>query len=222
MRRSAIAMLLLAACDGTTAPPVRTGTLSTDEILIATRFSTDPTYLRRGQFSMYTVRGLGDPTGYTTTLKVTDEDSSGMWIEQKVQAEPRPIVFKSRIDRKGKLMELWIGEAGSPKPAKLYPNKDKTEPAPPVAPGDVSVQVTRETITVGEKTWDCTKLISTFRYGGGRETKLTDWCHAEVPFPILKDGQPVGGVVKRLYDRYTVELFSTGENAREELKVPKE
>jgi hypothetical protein len=221
MKRLAIAMLALAACVEGGGPPTRTGALSTDEILVATRFSTDPTYLRKGQFAMYTVRGTGDPTGYTTTLKVTDEDSAGMWIEQKVQAEPRPIVFKSRIDRKGKLLELWIGEAGSPKPAQVYPTKDGKEPPPPVAPGDVSVQVTRETVTVAQRTWDCTKLISTFKYGGGRETTLTDWCHAEAPFPILKDGKPVGGVVKRLYDRYTVELFSMGDNGREELKIPK-
>jgi hypothetical protein len=218
MKRMSAALMALAACQSTSDG----GGPGAEDIMVATMVSTDPMSILEGQWVIYGVLVQGEAQSQTTKIQVTKADPDGVWIEQKIQPpNMTPWVIKSKFDRKGALLERWAGEAGSPAPAKVYPRADGREPPAGPAPTSVKVESTRETITVRGQSWDCTKLISTITYSGGKTTVLTDWCHPAVPFPVLKDGQPVGGVVKREYGRYRVELFAHGMGAREELRIPK-
>lgn len=194
-----------------------------EEIMNATRFATDPNLLRVGQFGIYSCRVQGESQGYTTTMKVTGEDAEGLWIEQKLPGSPTPFIIKTHITRQGELIESWIGEPRG-KPAKAYDRNDTSKEQPKVIPSSIvsqHVEVTRETITVAGRSYDCTKLISTITYSNGKTSTLIDWCSPEAPFTLLHEHKPVGGVVRRQYGKLLVELHSMGTNAREELVIPR-
>ena len=218
MKRLALLPLLLAGCGTSGAGP---SDAPSEEIVYATSFSTDPTLLRPGQFGIYSVTVSGQASSFTTTMKVTGEDAEGLWIEQKVPANPNPFIIKTHISRKGELLESWAGEPRSPAPALVYDHTKGGPPPKSAEAADVKVEVTRETITVAGRRYDCTKLISTITYKNGKVSNLTDWCSMEAPFPLMKDGKPVGGVVRRQYGKVMVELHSMGDNGREELVIPK-
>ncbi len=219
MKRFSAVLLILAGC-GTTEEP-GPGDAPSEEITYAMMFSTDPNLLRVGQFGIYSCKVQGESLSYTTTMKVTGEDAEGLWIEQKVPANPNPFIVKSHISRKGDLLESWVGEPRGT-PAKTYPLKDQKPGPKAIEPADVKTEVTRETIKVGGRSYDCTKLISTITYKNGKTSTMTSWCSMEAPFPLIKDGQPVGGVVRRQYGKVIVELHGMGDNAKEELVLPKE
>lgn len=219
MRFLPLALLLLSACKSPSAAPRAEG-LTPQEILIASKPSTDPSQLKAGQWILLSVSLDGTSSSRTTKIQVTGEDAAGLWIEQKVDTSPRPLVFKSKIGRDGTLLEGWVGEAGSPSPAKVYPRADgMKEPASP-APV-VRTEASAEAVTVRGKSYACTKLVSTIVHSDGRRTIVTEWCSPEVPFSAMKDGQPVGGLVRREIDRYRVELVDHGMGAQEELRIPR-
>jgi hypothetical protein len=166
------------------------------------------------------VSAKGDPQNYLTKIQVTGQDDRGIWIEQRVPTELRPVIYKSKIGKDGALLEGWVGEARAAAPTKIYP-RDGGAPAPAPAASNVRAEATRETITVRDKTYDCTKLVTVILRADGSTRTITEWCNAAVPFSALHDGKPVGGLVRREFDRYKVELIECGEGAVEELPLPK-
>src|SRR5262245_55593605 len=110
MKYAILLLPLATACGSTPSTPSRSGPLTTEEILVASKPSIDPAQLKAGQWVLLSVSAAGDPKRQTTKIQVTAGDASGFWIEQKVPATPRPVVFKTKIARDGTLLEGWVGE----------------------------------------------------------------------------------------------------------------
>ena len=108
-------------------------------------------------------------------------------------------------------------------PTLVYPRKDsKIEiPKPSDAPQS-NVQITEETITLSAtgKQYDCTRLASESKYQGGKATSLVTWCSKDVPFSVKYAGKSYGGVVRRTYGPYTLELEMKGTDALPMLILP--
>lgn len=195
------------------------------EMAVASQVAFDVTKLKNGEYVLYTVKVVGKPTPDYVKLSVVDEDKDGIWIENKVPADPRPFVLKSKLTRKGELLEHWRGEAGSPAPAKLFPRKGAKE-APPRRDSSMAIPQIKEEpdqITVAGKTWPAVKVTSTLTYPDGRKSVLTDWYNPEVPFPVVIKEKSYGGLVKRQFGRMTMELLAWGmKGAKAELEIPQE
>ncbi len=183
----------------------------------------DPAQLRVGQRAIYSVMRQGEGSPRYVQLQVVAQDGDTMWVELKLPIDPRPMVVKSRLDRAGKLHEQWVGEPGSTGPAKTYPRPDGKPVEPPRA-GDsrADVSVADETVTVGGRQYACKKVTTKLTYGGGKQSVMINWCHPEVPFSFKLGADSLGGVVKRVYGRYAMELTVASQTgARSELEIPR-
>jgi hypothetical protein len=224
MKRFAVMMFVVAGC-ATTKPPAGGQDELQFEMAVASQIAFDITKLKKGEYALYSVRLLGDPTPKHVRLAVVDEDKEGIWIENRVPADPRPFVLKSKLSRKGELLEHWRGEAGSPAPAKLYPRADgKKLEAPARRDSSQAVPQFKEEpdqIKIGEKTWSVTKVTTTLTYPDGRKSVLTDWYSPEVPFSVVIKEKSYGGLIKRQLGRLTMEILSWGSTgAWAELEIP--
>ncbi len=181
----------------------------------------DASQLRPGQWALYSINKTGVQTTWFAKMQVVDEDPVGLWIELKVPNTPFPMVIKSRIDRTGKLLEAWTGEAGSKGPRQTYPY----EGAPPAAPRGpemrANVTVTDETISVIGRAWVCKKVATKNKFEG-HETSIITWCSPGIPFSYKLGADALGGIVRRTYEAFTMELSDMGTTGvRSELDIPK-
>jgi hypothetical protein len=218
-----LAFVLLAAC----APPREAAPPPADdvefEMALASQLPFDPAALRPGQYVLYVARVEGGPV-HTLRWAALPAEGDTLWIENRRPAppNPRPMVIKSRIDRTGKLLEQWVGEPGGV-PARTYPRKDETSPPPGPAPRrDPSSARARteerpDRITAAGKTYECTLVTSTLTYPDGRTSTLRQWFSKDVPFGA---SPALGGLVRRAFGRFTMELRAAGEGAVAELEIP--
>lgn len=191
----------------------------------------DTAQLKRGQWALYSIRSKESPATMATRLAVVDAGDDSYWIENRTTA-PGPsgqqtVIQKYQIDSTGKTLQLWAAVMPSERPTKVFPGKDamgNPVEAPKVADSDAKAQVdiARERITVDAtgKPFDCTRLTSKVRYPDGRETTLVTWCSPDVPFAVIHDGKNYGGVVRRTYGQFTLELQMKGNDAVAELHLP--
>jgi len=229
MRRFPVApLILLAACGGggPSRTPEPAGDETQFEMAIASQIAFDVTRLKNGEWALYSVRLIGRNQPDYVKFQVVDEDATSLWIENKVPAQPRPFVLKSRYDKtKGTLLEHWRGEAGSAMPAKLYPSDRKPEMAPPRRDSSQARPDIREDVDqvqVGGKSWTTARVTTTLSYPDGRKSVLTDWYNKDVPFAVVVSGKSYGGLVKRQFGRMTMELVDSGlTGAHTELEIPK-
>ncbi len=217
MRAVGIALLALASCQS--APPEAEPRA---DIVLAAQLVFDLQKLEHGQWARYVIREQGSSAPQAVKYSAVGADGDGIWVENKVPGEPRPYVIKSKFSWKGELLERWIGEPGSPKPAKVFPGKNdppaktKSDEEPKVA-----TQLEEETISAMGRTFACTKIVTTLTYRNGQTSTLTNWCSPEVPFSVLHEGKSRGGLVKRVFGKFTLELANFGTDARAELEIPK-
>jgi hypothetical protein len=116
-----------------------------------------------------------------------------------------------------------VGEPGSSKPAKIFPTQEKnTGPVKPTEEPKIATQLAEETLEAAGKSFPCTKITTTLTYSDGRTSTLTNWCSPEIPFHVLHEGKSYGGLVKRIFGKFTMELASFGTDAVPELTIPKE
>ena len=229
MKHTAIALLaLLAACGsgGPAKPQEGAGDETQFEMAVASQVAFDVTRLKGGEWALYSVRLLGKAQPDYVKFQVVEEDAASLWIENKVPAQPRPFVLKSKFDKaKGTLLEHWRGEAGSAMPAKLFPREGKAHEAPPRRDSSLAQPEFKEEVdqvTVAGKTWTTARVTTTLSYPDGRKSVLTDWYHKDVPFAVVAGGKSYGGLVKRQFGRLTMELVDSGaKGARAELEIPK-
>jgi hypothetical protein len=226
MKAAALLLLGMAACSspGPSAPPAGGDDLAF-ELGIASQLGYDPAALKVGDFVLYSVRV--DPTGQTNPYKwsVVGEEPGALWMENRRPPEgghPGPMIVKSKVDRGGKVLEVWIGAPGGT-PVKYYPRAGQPAEPPPSPRRDSSAAQAQtkeevDRLSLVGKTYVCTKVTSTLSYPDGRKSVLTNWFSKEVPFAASK---AYGGLVRRRLGRFTMELVTFGTNAQPELPLPK-
>jgi hypothetical protein len=216
-------LLLLAAGGCTSSAPADPAPTQEQDGAIVCALAYDCGQVRVGQRVLYrlTRAGVAEPK-YVKLQATAAEQDATFWVELTVPAEPRPFIVKSRLDRAGRLCEQWQGEGGSKGPAKTYPTGTGTAPAKPADNTRADAVVTDETITVGGREWVCKKVATKLTYPDGRTRTMITWCHADVPFTNTVGSASYGGVVKRVYGMFTLELTDYGQTgARAELEIPK-
>jgi hypothetical protein len=212
-----LAILLLAACSSTPkndAPPDAQA-----DLVLAAQLLFDLSQVNYGQWARYTIRQEGNPNPEVVKYAAVGGDADGIWIENKVPAQPRPFIIKSKYSWKGELLEQWVGEPGSPKPAKIFPSKS----AGPAKKGEepkTRTTIEDDFVTLAGKTYRCSKITTTLAYSN-RTSTLINWCSPDVPFSVMAEGKSHGGVVRRVFGKFTMELAAHGEDAKPELEIPK-
>ncbi|MDP6958848.1 MAG: hypothetical protein QF645_08555 [Planctomycetota bacterium] len=216
MKRSLLPLFLcLTACQtgGNTnsAPP------SPDlAVLYRSQLTVDAQSLQAGEWARYAVWTDTNAPLQSVTFSVVHKSDEGVWIENRVPGRGAVGVWiiKSHYSLAGDLLEQWIGQPGDPAPQQLYPDKNR-KPIQEEASTDVTVRTTKEAITVAGHRYHATKITTT--HG---ETTITNWCAPGVPFSARVRGKTQGGVVKRTFGGFRMELAAHGTDAREELPLP--
>lgn len=216
-------LALLTACAPTPEAPSPPADDLDFEMALASQLSFDPAAVRPGQYVLYLARVEGGPA-QTLRWAALAAEGETLWIENRRPAppHPRPMVIKSRIDRTGKLLEQWVGEPGGI-PVRTHPRKDGTilpqRPAPRRDPSTAQARRDErpDRIEAAGKTYTCTLVTSTLAYPDGRTSTLCQWFSKEVPFPA---SPTLGGLVRRTFGRFTMELVAAGDAAQPELEIP--
>ena len=208
MRKTMLALplVILAACAGPEAGPAMTETEF--ETRIASRLIFDPALSKVGERVIYFVKRSGDPQIESYSWACVNEESGAVWIENKLPHQPRPVIYKSKISREGKLIEQHVGEPGSPQPLKIWPREGAAPGVEAVVRRDSesatgASKEEPDTITVGGRPYGCTRVTTTLTYPDGRKSTMVNWFSKDVPF-ASKAAQ--GGLVKRQFGRLTMEL----------------
>jgi len=214
------ALLLLMGCQSATQDPQPE---SQADLVLAAQLTFDIEQVQQGQWARYTIREEGKAHPQVVKYAAVGGDESGVWVENKVPGDPRPFIIKSKYSWKGDLLERWVGEAGSPKPAKIYPPQAaKKEPLKKEEEPKVETKIEEEPLTVAGRSFECAKITTTLTYANGRVSTLVNWCSDKIPFSVLSEGKPRGGLVKRVFGKFTLELANFGNDALPELDLPKE
>lgn len=214
--KRALLLLFASACASPPAPgPVEDPAF---EMAVAQQVPIDLENARAGQWAVYTVRREGDPVTHPVKYAVVGEEGGGLWIENKVRTDTGEIVVKSKLDRAGKLLEQWVGEPGGI-PGQTYPNPRREAPPARRDPSAAqpSTKEERESVTLRGRTYDCVKVTTVLRYPKGGESRMVNWFAKEVPLGPRK----YGGLVRRQFGRFTMELAAHGGDAKPELAIPK-
>ncbi|MBI2931878.1 MAG: hypothetical protein HYY16_09520 [Planctomycetes bacterium] len=222
MRKLLIMPMVMAACS--TTPPEAPLDERDQEMTAILAMAYDPAQLRVGQRALYQVTREGRPTPRYVKLQVVAQEPGDLyWVELSLPVSARSMVVKSKLDRAGKLHEQWVGEPGGG-PAQTFPRGDGRSAESRKPPADVraDVDVTDETVAAGGRQYLCKKVTTRLSYADGRSSTLVNWCHPDVPFSFKLGSDSLGGVVRRVYGKYTLELVhASQEGARAELAVPR-
>jgi hypothetical protein len=217
---AAASTLVLAGCSGSENGPGEKMTETEFETKIAAAIVYDPALLNIGDRVVYFVKRTGENQTQTYTWTAVGEESGAVWIENKVPFNPRPMIVKTKIERGGKVVEQWIGEAGGI-PGQTYPNSRQTESEPkPVRDSETAKAESKEApdrIVVGGHSYDCTRVTTNLVYPDGRKSTMINWFSKEVPFAASKT---LGGLVKRQFGRLSMELVAGDRNGKSELVIP--
>ena len=232
VRFAPLLVLALAACTPQQKPSGPDDSLREHERAIVMTVNVQETsQLKVGQWARYSARTSGSPAVYSTRLSVVAAEGGNYWIENRTNSPGsgsglKVAVVKYQIDAAAKPLQMWYAESGA-NPLKIYPGKDAAGnpiqlARPPEQDSKSKVDIAKESITIHHtgKMFDCTRLTSKATYPDGRETKMTTWCSPEVPFAVVYNGNSYGGVVRRTYGEYTLELDAKGTDAVAELALP--
>ncbi|HUR38510.1 MAG TPA: hypothetical protein VM222_03410 [Planctomycetota bacterium] len=222
MKRMLLAplFLLAAACGSTGGDDAGVRMTEDDfETKIASAIAFDASLLKTGDRVVYFVKRKGESQSQKYSWAAVSEEPNAVWIENKVPLDPRPMVVKTKVERSGKVLEQWIGEPGGV-PGKTYPSSKSADGPAPIrdtstAKADSKEEVDR--ITVGGKTWDCTRVTTNLAYPDGRKSTMINWFSKEVPFAASK---ALGGLVKRQFGKLTMELVVGDHSGQSEMLIP--
>ncbi|MBI4565728.1 MAG: hypothetical protein HY716_13635 [Planctomycetes bacterium] len=219
-------LLFLTACAGR--EPARPPDHGLEMAVIMSLGIQDTSGLKVGQWALYEVRREGSPTPQATKISVVRQEGECLWVEQRMPVGDRMMIYKAKVDRAGRKLEIWGGEAGTRDPRKIYPPMDPSgrpiEPPPNAeAEPKMEVRVVPERLNVGGRVYDCSRIESTSSYTEGLRTQMVTWCSPDVPFKQVYAGKSYGGVVRRTYGRYTMEIKAYDINPAipEELPLPR-
>lgn len=215
-------LLLLAGC--ATGGGASGGPTTDQELSVVMSLAVqDTSQLAVGQWVLYSVRREGSPTPLSAKVSCVGQEGTGWWLENRTPSGAGFAIWKSLIDKDGKLLELWAGEPGG-RAAKVYPGLDlqgrPIQPPKSVQPDpSIRVETAKESIAAGGRKFDTTKLTTTTSHAGGQSTTMTTWCSPDVPFSVVHGGVSYGGVVRRIYGKTIMELVATGTGAQPELQI---
>lgn len=214
-------ILLLAGCAAPppkAAPPAPANDLEFERY-VATQLPYDASLLKGGDWALYTIKAQGVILPEHYKWSVVAADPKGLWIENKVPHAETGMVTKSRYDRAGKPVEIWMGPPGGV-PAQVWP-KPGSAMTPPARPAAVPpLREENEPVNAAGKTFRCVKVTSEATRPDGRKIPVVSWFSADVPFA----GQArYGGLVKRQAGRVTFELVDSGNSVRlrPDLEIPR-
>ncbi|MBI3855741.1 MAG: hypothetical protein HY293_08630 [Planctomycetes bacterium] len=217
MKKALLAVLLVAGCSSGGSQSNQM-TESDFEMKIATAIAYDPALLRTGDRVVYLVKRTGEDSQKYSWTAVAAEGTS-VWVENNVPFEFRRMVSKTKLDRSGKVLEQWVGEPGGV-PGKRYTAGPGDAPKPvrdsSAATADSKEEPDR--ITVGGKTYDCTRVTTVLSYPDKRKSTMINWFSKEVPFAATNT---LGGLVKRQFGRLNMELLKGDHEGQAELLIPK-
>ncbi len=221
MRKTMLALplVILAACAGPETGSVQSETEF--ETRIASALTFDPALSKVGERVVYFIKRSGEPQIQSYSWACVGEEGGAVWIENKIPHQPRPVVYKSKISKEGKLLEQHVGEPGSPEPVKIWPREGSGAEAVVRRDSSSAAGASKEdpdTITVGGRPYACTRVTTTLTYPDGRKSTMLNWFSKDVPFA---SNAKHGGLVKRQFGRLTMELavFDV-KGARIELQLP--
>jgi hypothetical protein len=218
MKKLLLAFLLAAGCSSGGGSSAEEKSAETEfETKIATSIAFDASLLRVGDRVVYLVKRMGEDSQRFTWSAVSEEGTA-VWIENNVPNMAGRLVWKAKLDRSGKLLEQWGGEPGGV-PARRYAAGNASEP-PKVRDSSSANADSKEEpdrITVGGRSYDCTRVTTTLTYPDRRKSTMINWFSKDVPFAASKT---LGGLVKRQFGRLTMELISGDHNAKPELLIP--
>jgi hypothetical protein len=218
MKKLFLAILVVTGCSSGGGSPSEQAAETEFEIKIATSIAFDPSLLRAGDRVVYLVKRAGDESQrYSWTA--TSEEGTAVWIENNVPFQSGRLVWKTKLDRSGKVLEYWGGEPGGV-PAKKYSSSASAEAPRPVRDSSLASADSKEEldrILVGGRGYDCTRVTTTLTYPDRRKSTMINWFSKEVPFAATK---ALGGLVKRQFGRLTMELVTGDKNGKSELLIP--
>jgi hypothetical protein len=222
MKHSLLAILVAAAgvagCSSG-APADQRMTESEFETKIASAISFDPALLKVGDRVVYFVKRTGETTTQKYSWSAVAEDKGAVWVENSVPFNVSRMVVKTKLERSGKMLEQWVGEPGGV-PGQTYPSP-KSGDAPKHVRDSASAKADEkqdiDRVTVGGKTYECTRVTTVLAYPDGRKSTMTNWFSKEVPFA---PNPALGGLVKRQFGRLSMELIIGDRNAKAEMQIP--
>lgn len=220
MKRAWI-LLLASGCaaPASNPPPARPAASDLDfERFVATQLRFDPLLVKGGDYALYSLKAPGQLQPEHYRWSVVSADPKGLWVEIRVPHAETGMVSKTRYDRAGKVVEVWMGPPGG-SPAQVWP-KPGSSMAPPPRPASIpSVREEADVVNAAGRSFRCVKVSSEAAHPDGRKVPVISWFSAEVPFA----GQArYGGLVKRQIGRVILELVDSG-NRRSvpELEIPR-
>jgi len=219
MKKALLAILLVAGCSSSGGGGGAQKSEADFENEIASAIMFDPALLKAGDRVIYFVKRAGESETQKYSWSAVAEDRTGIWIENSRPWNASRMVVKSKLDRSGKLLEQWVGEAGGV-PGQTYPSP-KTGDAPKHVRDSGSAKADSkeepDRIVVGGKTYQCIKVTTVLAYPDGRKSTMTNWFSKEVPFAFTSAH---GGLVKRLFGRLSMELVAGDRNGKPEMQIP--
>jgi hypothetical protein len=189
------------------------------EKYVATQLPFDATLLKGGDWALYTLKAQGVILPEHYKWSVVAADVKGLWIENKVPHAETGMVTKSRYDRAGKPVEIWMGPPGGV-PAQVWPKPGTAMTQPPRPAAAPPLREENEPVHAAGKTIRCVKVTSEATRPDGRKIPVVSWFSTEIPFAGLAR---YGGLVKRQAGRVTMELVDAGNSPRHrpELEIPR-
>src|SRR6185295_9510192 len=129
MKKTLLLLLLATGCSSGSGGEKMTESDFENEIASTIMF--DPALLKSGDRVVYFVKRTGETETQKYTWSAVAEDRGSIWVETSLPWRAGRVIYKSKLDRGGKLLEQWVGEPGGT-PGQTYPS-----PATGTAPKQV-------------------------------------------------------------------------------------
>jgi hypothetical protein len=188
------------------------------ERFVATQLPFDPLLVKQGDYALYALKIPGQIRPEHYRWSAVSADPKGLWVEIRVPHAETGMISKTRYDRAGKVVEVWMGPPGGV-PAQVWPKPGSSMTPPPRPAAAPPLREEPDTLSVATRVFRCVKVTADAVDPQGRKVPVVSWFSPDVPFP----GQArYGGLVKRQVGRVTLELFDAGNRKSiPELDIPK-
>ena len=223
MRSLAVLFLLLSAgCKSSSSSNNGTPDRSLRKMVRLQQIFFDVSRARVGDWALYSGGFKGGPR-YRFQYAIVSGNDKAIWVENRVPDVMEAMIIKSKWSRTGALMEEWIGPAGG-KPVQTYGGSNAIPPPPSAGANtnpDVNSKEKEVEFKAAGKTYFCTRITTHLRSARGRATTMVNWCSLEVPFWVTGGTKQYGGLIRREFGDFAMQLVDHGNQLqRRELLIP--